>query len=85
MRPEARRRQIVGAARQHVIDHDIATVPADDHIRVIETPQFLRNVIPFAAYFDTLIETAEEKGWDVDYYMTALYFLYFPRFSSLRP
>jgi uncharacterized protein (DUF885 family) len=38
-------------ARQYVIDHDIATVPAQDRIEIIETPQFLRNVIPFAAYF----------------------------------
>jgi hypothetical protein len=28
-----------------------------------------------SAHDPTLIETAEEKGWDVDYYMTALYFL----------
>ena len=38
-------------ARQHVIDHDIATVPTQDRIEIIETPEFLRNVIPFAAYF----------------------------------
>ncbi len=38
-------------ARQYVIDHDIASVPKQDRIEVIETPQFLRNVIPFAAYF----------------------------------
>jgi uncharacterized protein (DUF885 family) len=39
-------------ARQHLIDHDIVTVPPDEHLDVIETPDFLRNVIPFAAYFD---------------------------------
>jgi uncharacterized protein (DUF885 family) len=44
-------RELMMQARQHVIDHDIATVPPDDRIRVIETPAFLRNVIPFAAYF----------------------------------
>jgi uncharacterized protein (DUF885 family) len=38
-------------ARQHLIDHDIATVPPDDRIEVVETPEYLRNVIPFAAYF----------------------------------
>ena len=26
-----------------------------------------------------LIETAEEKGWDVDYYMTCLYYLTRPK------
>ena len=39
-------------ARQHLIDHDIVTVPPDEHLDVVETPDFLRNVIPFAAYFD---------------------------------
>ncbi|HET9615399.1 MAG TPA: DUF885 domain-containing protein [Candidatus Limnocylindrales bacterium] len=38
-------------ARQHIIDHDIATVPADERIDVVETPEYLRNVVPFAAYF----------------------------------
>ncbi|HEY7968605.1 MAG TPA: DUF885 family protein, partial [Candidatus Limnocylindrales bacterium] len=39
-------------ARQHLIDHDIVTVPPHERIEVIETPEYLRNVIPFAAYFD---------------------------------
>jgi len=38
-------------ARQHLIDHDIVTVPPDERIEVVETPEYLRNVIPFAAYF----------------------------------
>jgi uncharacterized protein (DUF885 family) len=38
-------------ARQHLIDHDIVTVPDDERIDVIQTPEYLRNVIPFAAYF----------------------------------
>ena len=39
-------------ARQHLIDHDIATVPPDERLEVIPTPEYMRNVIPFAAYFD---------------------------------
>ena len=39
-------------ARSHIIERDIATVPPDEQIEVIETPDYLRNVIPFAAYFD---------------------------------
>jgi len=39
-------------ARQHLIDHDIVTVPDDERIEVIATPEYIRNVIPFAAYFD---------------------------------
>ena len=37
--------------RQHLIDRQIVTVPADERIDVIPTPEYLRNVIPFAAYF----------------------------------
>ena len=44
-------RDVMLRARQHLIDHDIATVPPDERIDVIETPEYLRNVIPFAAYF----------------------------------
>ncbi|MEA2606882.1 MAG: hypothetical protein QOI00_1639 [Chloroflexota bacterium] len=44
-------RDVMFRARQHLIDHDIATVPPDERIDVIETPEYLRNVIPFAAYF----------------------------------
>ena len=32
-------------------------------------------LVGLSAHDPTLIETAEEKGWDVDYYMSALYFL----------
>ena len=39
-------------ARQHLIEHDIVTVPDDERIEVIPTPEYIRNVIPFAAYFD---------------------------------
>jgi len=45
-------RDVMVRARQHLIDHEIVTVPPDERIEVIETPEYLRNVIPFAAYFD---------------------------------
>ena len=38
-------------ARAHLIEHDLVTVPDDERIDVIETPEYLRNVMPFAAYF----------------------------------
>ena len=44
-------RNVMLRARQYLIDHDIATVPEDERIDVVETPEYLRNVIPFAAYF----------------------------------
>jgi uncharacterized protein (DUF885 family) len=39
-------------ARQHLIDKDIVTVPKGERIDVVPTPDYLRNVVPFAAYFE---------------------------------
>ncbi|HEX7492531.1 MAG TPA: DUF885 domain-containing protein [Candidatus Limnocylindrales bacterium] len=39
-------------ARAHIIEHGIATMPAGEQISVIPTPEYLRQVIPFAAYFE---------------------------------
>ncbi len=36
-------------------------------------------LVGLSAHDPRLIETAEEKGWDVDYYMTCLYYLTRPR------
>ncbi len=45
-------RAVMLRARTHLIEHDIVTVPADERIAVVVTPAYLRNVIPFAAYFE---------------------------------
>ncbi len=37
-------------ARQFVIDRDLMTVPPYEELKVVETPAYLRHVIPFAAY-----------------------------------
>lgn len=39
-------------SRAYIIEHGIATVPDDERLEVIPTPEYLRNVIPFAAYFE---------------------------------
>ena len=39
-------------ARAFVVEHGIATPPEEDHLNVIETPSFIRHLIPFAAYYD---------------------------------
>jgi uncharacterized protein (DUF885 family) len=44
-------RDVMVRSRQYLIDHDIVTVPSDERIEVVPTPEYLRNVIPFAAYF----------------------------------
>ncbi len=49
-------------ARQHLIDHDLVTVPDDERIDVIATPDYLRNVVPFAAYFEPAVFDRDPKG-----------------------
>ena len=49
-------------ARAHLIERDLVTVPADERIDVIETPEYLRNVIPFAAYFEPATFDRDPKG-----------------------
>ena len=44
-------RQAMDEARQFVIDHDLASMPSGESLAVIETPEYLRKVLPFAAYF----------------------------------
>jgi uncharacterized protein (DUF885 family) len=44
-------RDVMVRSRRHLIEKRIVTVPDDERIDVITTPEYLRNVIPFAAYF----------------------------------
>ncbi len=39
-------------ARAHIVEHGIVTMPPGEQISVIPTPEYLRTVIPFAAYFE---------------------------------
>jgi uncharacterized protein (DUF885 family) len=39
-------------ARRFIEEHDLATLPPDDHIDVRPTPQHMRGLIPLAAYFE---------------------------------
>ncbi len=45
-------RSTIEAARRFVVEHDVATMPEHDHLNVVETPSFLRHLIPFAAYYE---------------------------------
>jgi uncharacterized protein (DUF885 family) len=45
-------RRAMDRARDFVVEHDLATLPANDRLRVIETPSYDRHLIPFAAYYD---------------------------------
>ncbi len=43
-------RTAIADCRAFVIDHDLATIPEGEELVVVETPGFLRPVLPFAAY-----------------------------------
>ena len=45
-------REAMHRARQHLLDRDLVSIPTGESIEVIETPGYLQNVIPFAAYFE---------------------------------
>jgi uncharacterized protein (DUF885 family) len=49
-------------SRQHLIEHDLVTVPDDERIDVIATPDYLRKVLPFAAYFEPAAFDPDPKG-----------------------
>jgi len=49
-------------ARDHLIEHDLIGVPSDERIDVIATPEYLRNVFPFAAYFAPAAFDPSPKG-----------------------
>jgi uncharacterized protein (DUF885 family) len=49
-------------SRAHLIERDLVTVPADERIEVVTTPEYLRNVVPFAAYMSPATFDARAKG-----------------------
>jgi uncharacterized protein (DUF885 family) len=49
-------------ARAHLVERDLVSIPDDERIDVIETPDYLRNVIPFAAYFSPAAFDRDSKG-----------------------
>lgn len=51
------------AARQYVVDHDIATIPDGESLKIIETPVYLRPVLPYAAYMPPGILETRQDGF----------------------
>jgi uncharacterized protein (DUF885 family) len=49
-------------ARSHLIERDLVSVPDDERIDVVATPEYLRNVLPFAAYFEPATFDHDPKG-----------------------
>ena len=55
-------REVMARARAYLIEHDLATIPDDERIEVIATPEYLRSVMPFAAYFAPARFDADQRG-----------------------
>jgi uncharacterized protein (DUF885 family) len=50
------------AARKYVIDHDIATIPGGETLKIIETPAYLRPLLPYAAYMPPGVLEEQQDG-----------------------
>jgi uncharacterized protein (DUF885 family) len=45
-------REAMDRARAFIVERDLATMPEQDTLRVMETPTYLRHLMPFAAYYE---------------------------------
>ena len=54
--------EAMDAARQYVIDHDIVSIPEGETLTIVETPTYLRPIIPYAAYMPPGILSEEQEG-----------------------
>jgi uncharacterized protein (DUF885 family) len=55
-------RDVMRRARAYLIEHDIVSIPDDETIEVLPTPEYLRSVMPFAAYFSPARFDADKRG-----------------------
>ncbi|MFH1864256.1 MAG: DUF885 domain-containing protein [Candidatus Eisenbacteria bacterium] len=49
-------------ARDFVLEHDLVTVPAGEELEVIDTPVFLRKILPYAAYHPAGPFESKQRG-----------------------
>jgi uncharacterized protein (DUF885 family) len=54
--------QEMATIRQYVVENDIVTVPGQESLRVVETPAYLRPLIPYAAYMPPGILEEKQEG-----------------------
>ncbi len=55
-------RQAMERARQFVIDRDLVTIPEEEDLKIVETPMFMRNQIPYAAYMQPGLLDEDQQG-----------------------
>lgn len=49
-------------AKAYLVERDLVTIPAGESLDVIPTPEYLRSVIPFAAYYSPARFDADTRG-----------------------
>ena len=49
-------------AKEFVVENDLATIPESESIEVIKTPEYMRHIIPFAAYMPPAKFDEVQKG-----------------------
>ena len=54
--------QAMAEIRQYVIDHGIAAIPPGESLRIVETPVYMRPLIPYAAYMAPGILEEKQDG-----------------------
>ncbi|MBN1139100.1 MAG: DUF885 domain-containing protein [Anaerolineae bacterium] len=54
--------QAMADIRQYVVDHDIAAIPPGESLRIVETPVYMRPLIPYAAYMPPGILEEKQDG-----------------------
>jgi len=50
------------SAKQFVIDHNVATIPQGESLKIVETPAYMRPIIPYAAYMPPGIFEKDQDG-----------------------
>ena len=56
-------RQKMEAARQFVTNREWVNIPETQELNIVDTPEFLRHSIPFAAYVDPVPSDPHQRGW----------------------
>jgi uncharacterized protein (DUF885 family) len=49
-------------SKDFLVEHDLVTIPDGERIDVMATPEYMRNVVPFAAYFEPAAFDRDPKG-----------------------
>lgn len=52
----------MASAKQYVIDHEIVTIPENESLEIVETPAYIRPIIPYAAYMQPGMLEEQQDG-----------------------